>query len=154
NIVIGVVVKDEQGNYEELDNFYGAQPVGDVAVRGMDTTEVEIGMFVRDRFENYTDTLFSFHKPLFEMELVNTKFDGFPQSANHPLGSWPSYKNMDILWDGQIQPDGNVYYIAPSGAPGPYLTMDLGETVKLSRMRFWSRQAWIFQLHSPKHFEI
>src|SRR5690606_22677243 len=68
NIVIGVVVKDEQGNYEELDNFYGAQPIGDIAVRGMDTTEVEIGVFVRDRFENYTDTLFSFHKPLFEME--------------------------------------------------------------------------------------
>ena len=32
--------------------------------------------------------------------------------------------------------------------------MDLGVTAKLSRFKYWSRQEWVFQLHSPKHFEI
>ncbi len=25
---------------------------------------------------------------------------------------------------------------------------------KISRFKFWSRQDWVFQLHSPKHFQI
>lgn len=153
NIVVGLVSKKDV-DFSSLDNFYTAEKIANKAVRGMDTAQVTVGVFVRDRFDNYTDTLYSIQKPLFEKQLNIAKFKGMPQSLNYPLHASFGSKDMKVLWDNAILPDANVYYIAPGVNANPYLTMDLGVTAKLSRFKFWSRQAWIFQLHSPKHFEI
>ena len=153
NIVVGLISKKEV-DFSSLDNFYTAEKNASKAVRGMDTAKVTVGVFVRDRYDNYTDTLYSIQKPLFEKQLDQTKFKGLPQSPNYTLQPSFGNKDMKVLWDNKILPDDNVYYIVTGGPANPYFTMDLGVTAKLSRFKFWSRQAWIFQLHSPKHFEI
>jgi len=152
NIVVGVISKSEDNEISGLDNFYTAEKNASKAVRGMDTVLVNVGAFVRDRFGNYTDTIFSIQKPLFEKLLDNLKFKPLPLSPRFTLNSFGP--TMAKLWDNAIQPDNNVYYIAAGGPPNPFFTMDLGVKAKISRFTFWSRQAWIFQLHSPKHFEI
>ncbi|HCS21754.1 MAG TPA: hypothetical protein DIW47_14555 [Bacteroidetes bacterium] len=153
NIVVGVIDKNSDGDFSNLDNFYTAETNAVKSVRGMDTVQVIVGTFVRDRFGNYTDTIYSIHKPLFEIQLDKNKFKGLPQSPQYLLH--PTFgQAMPVLWDNAILPDNNVFYIAPTGPPNPYFTMDLGVRAKISRFTFWSRQAWIFQLHSPKHFEI
>lgn len=154
NIVVGLITKTDDGEISALENFYTAEISPVKAVRGMDTVLVNVGVFIRDRFDNYTDTVYSMHKPFFEKELDITKFKGLPQSALFPLHATFGSKDMKVLWDKAITPDANVYYIAPGANKYPYLTMDLGVRAKLSRFIFWSRQPWIFQLHSPKHFEI
>lgn len=152
NIVVGVITKNDKKEVSALDNFYTAEKNAAKTVRGMDTVQVTVGAFVRDRFGNYTDTIFSIQKPLFEKLLDNTKFKPLPLSPKYTLNSFGP--TMSKLWDNAILPDNNVYYIAAGGPANPYFTMDLGVRAKISRFTFWSRQAWIFQLHSPKHFEI
>lgn len=155
NIVVELIaMADSVNEFSTLDNFYTAEKNANRAVRGMDTTLVTVGAFIRDRYNNYTDTIFGVYRPLFEQELDRTKFKGLPQSPNYALHATFGSKDMSVLWDGAIIPDYNVYYIVPGGPANPYFTMDLGVTAKLSRFKFWSRQAWAFQLHSPKHFEI
>jgi hypothetical protein len=155
NIVVGLISKtNKEDSFSGLDNFYTAEKNASKAVRGMDTVQVTVGVFVRDRYDNYSDTAYSIQTPLFEQQLEGSKFKGLPQSPNYPLHASFGSKDLKVLWDSKILPDDNVYYIAPGGNPNPYFTMDLGVTARLSRFKFWSRQAWVFQLHSPKHFEI
>ena len=152
NIIVGLIAKNENGEFSAIDNFYTAEKDAAKSVRGMDTVEVNVGTFISDRYGNITDTIYSINKPIFEMQLDDNKFVGLPQSPNYPLlGTWG--QDMPVLWDGAITPDGNVFYIVGS-LPNPYFTIDLGVTAKLSRFKFWSRQLWAFKLHSPKHFEI
>jgi len=152
NIVVDVITKNKAGEVSLLDNFYTAEKSANKSVRGMDTVQVKVGALVRDRFGNFTDTIYSIQKPLFEKLLDKTKFKGLPLSPKYTLNSFG--KVIEKLWDNAILPDDNVYYIAAGGPANPYFTMDLGVRAKISRFSFWSRQAWIFQLHSPKHFEV
>lgn len=157
NIIVSLIIEEENGEFASLDNFYTGETSGKRSVRGMDTLEVKVGAFVRDRYENYTDTIYSFVKPLFEIQLNSDFFKGFPQSPDYKLHEWGSSRLPDpisVLWDGKILPDDNVLYVVPGGPPNPYFGLDLGVTAQLSRIKVWPRQGTAYQLHSPKHFEI
>jgi hypothetical protein len=59
---------------------------------------------------------------------------------------------MNVLWDGNILPANNVYYIMLQDAHPPYFAFDTGVKAKLSRFKIWTRNDYIYRLHAPKDF--
>lgn len=152
DIIVGVLEKnDSTEEFNYLENFYSSEVVATNAVRGLDSTNATFGIFIRDVFDNYTDTIFVNIKPFFEQEIPQNEFKGLQLSSffrQHPHGG-----GMNYMWDGVINVIGNVFYIFDGNEIMPFFTIDLGTKTKLSRFRLWQRVDYLFALHNPKLFE-
>lgn len=155
DIAIYTLVKDEETNeYDVYDSYYTSLKDGKYAVRGLPNKETEFGLFVRDRFENRSDTLFFSGIPWREDELSKKLF--VPLTVAGDVG-WSSYGGSPkYAWDDLIREGGNFAHTAyPEPFPHRF-TMDLGVDVKLSRFRIWQRPgaSVLYQHGSPKHFKV
>ncbi|HAZ02051.1 MAG: hypothetical protein A2W90_09100 [Bacteroidetes bacterium GWF2_42_66] len=159
DIVMGVLKKSgTTGEFSYIDNFYSSEALAQKSVRGLDSTKATFGIFVRDTYDNYTDTLVLSLKPYFEEEIPKSGFVGLKLSSRHAVeaygGGLPSK-----MWDGITNVDNNLYYLKLSAAGQvgqiilPIFTFDMGVKAKLSRFRLWQRVNYLFALHNPKLFE-
>lgn len=151
NLVVTVLVKDSTGDWEDYDKYYTGLPEGDFSVRGLPSVPTTFGVFVKDRWDNHSDTLVQTLTPLFEMELDKTKFKevGLPtdQPSSH---GW----TMPGLWNNSIT--GKGFHTAEGSGFPQWFTFSIGDKkAKLSRMKVWQRQdSWIFTHGNPKHFQV
>jgi hypothetical protein len=152
NVVVGVVIKNEDNDYEPIDNFYSSVENGLGTVRGLAPEEKNFGIFVRDIYFNYTDTIFTTLTPWEEQELDKKLWRGLTLCSNFTLSQWG--KAITALWDNSTSGDNNSYYVNNTTPEKIFFTVDLGVVSKLSRFRFWGRERWYFNLHHPKEFEI
>ncbi len=159
DIVMGVLKKSETtGEFSYIDNFYSSEALAQKSVRGLDSTKATFGIFVRDTYGNYTDTLVMNLKPYFEEEIPKSGFVGLKLSSRYAVeaygGGLPSK-----MWDGITNVDNNLYYLKLSAAGQvgqiilPIFTLDMGVKAKLSRFRLWQRVNYLFALHNPRLFE-
>jgi hypothetical protein len=152
DIVLGVLKKDETtGEFNYIENFYSSEVYAQKAVRGLDSTSATFGLFVRDVFDNHTDTLILNLKPFYEEEIPKSGFVGLRLAARYKLHGYGG--GMDRMWDGITNVDNNIYYIQNGNEILPYFTFDMGVTAKLSRFKMWQRVNYMFALHNPKLFE-
>lgn len=154
DVVIGILSKNEENNFVPIENFYTSVEDGIGTVRGLSSTMHEFGIYVRDIYNNHTDTLFIELTPWQEFELDKALWR---EVTLCPLFSlYSSAGVMSRLWDGVTKASkGNQnYYLQQTGNEKIFFTFDLGVTVKLSRFKFWGRDQWYFNLHNPKEFEI
>ena len=151
-VMIGVLYKDEENSFVPLENFYSSVDLGDVAVRGMESEETEFGIYIRDIFNNYTDTLVLMLTPWEESELDKSLWRQMPLCSSFKISPWGA-SSMTVLWDG-IYITESIFYLNNSTSEHIFFTMDLGVTAKLSRFKFWGRNNWYFNLHHPKEIEI
>ncbi|MFV0591005.1 MAG: DUF5000 domain-containing lipoprotein [Draconibacterium sp.] len=153
DIVVGIIAKNEENVYVPLENFYTSVGEGSGSVRGLESKETEFGVFIRDIYNNYTDTLFSVLTPWEEIELDKGLWKGMPLCSSFTLSQYGGA--VSVLWDGRTVAEGNqTYYINRTSSDPIFFTLDLGVTTKLSRFKFWGRNQWYFNLHHPKEFEI
>lgn len=151
-VMIGVLYKDEENSFVPLENFYSSVDLGDVAVRGMESEETEFGIYIRDIYNNYTDTLVLMLTPWEESELDKSLWRQMPLCSSFKISPWGA-SSMTVLWDG-IYITESIFYLNNSTSEHIFFTMDLGVTAKLSRFKFWGRNNWYFNLHHPKEIEI
>ncbi|MBO9153563.1 DUF5000 domain-containing lipoprotein [Chitinophaga sp. GCM10012297] len=168
NIVIGVLVWNEHDNaWDHYDNYYTAADSGNFSVRGLPAVQAKFGLFVRDRWENHTDTMEVTLTPIYEEELDKKKItDGrkknwaipqlfpLPQSGKpivEPgnLSSWP-FGNM---FDGNTT--GNGFHTSENKDQPIWIPIDLGVTARLSRYKLWQRPGgYAFSHGNPHQWEI
>ena len=156
DIVISVISLNEYNEYETLETFYTTVAEGDDAVRGLEPKEREFGIFIRDIYSNYTDTLFTTLTPWEEQELNKKLFIEKPKCNLFPYSSWAP-KTTSVLWDGITTSNNNASLLAFSLAPvgiDLFVTLDFGVTAKLSRFKYWQRDGFYFNLNNPRLFEI
>lgn len=153
NIVVGVMKKNDEGIFGHIENFYSSVAEAENAVRGQDSIRSDFAVYVRDTYNNYTDTVFFTLQPWYEQQLDKGKFVGLPKSSKFTLHSYGS-TNMNVMWDDIFSVDNSIYYIATGSQYYPYFAFDLGVKVKLSRFRYWTRRDYIFRLHHPKKIQI
>lgn len=141
SIVIFVLTPDSTGEWKEVDAEYTSRPDGSFSVRGFPAEKRKFGLYVRDKYDNLSDTLIQEVTPLFEEQLDKKKFREYRLDGDAPAGfGWV----MPRLWDGDInEPNGfHTDHMGtaanPSGFPHHY-TFDLGTVAKLSRFTFWQR---------------
>lgn len=154
DVMVGVLIKNEiTGEFEYAENFYSSEAIGERAVRGLDSTLITIGIFVRDVFMNYTDTLVMDVKPLFEEEIPKAKFTPFTLPSFVKLHT--SAANLSKIYDGNIFDESgyNFLYIRAGSPYLPFFTFDMKVKAKLSRFKIWPRLSYAYALHSPKIWE-
>lgn len=150
----------EKNQYEEWEinpnSVYTSTDDIKYTLRGLDTLEQPFAFTIRDRWLNYTDTLFANIKPLYEAAIPKSSYRGMnlPGDApNHP--STP----MGGMWDGNII-DWPSIYMTQNAVSGPHvITFDIGNLAKLSRVIIWDYPEYFndrtyYYLGNLKEFEI
>jgi hypothetical protein len=153
NMVITVLVKDSIGEYVKDDAFYTNLIQDSFSIRGHDAVPTDFAIYVRDRWNNYSDTLFTTQTPFFEKQLDKKLFKEFvpyPGDVNDQIYS-ASYP-MRNLWDG-----GTAIFVTKQGLGVPEsFTIDLGVAARFSRMNYLQRQSTAFYYTSgtPEIFDV
>lgn len=150
-IAVVICFKDSIGNMSLKETYYTKQKNVDFASRGFESKETVFGVYIRDRWNNRTDTLKKALTPIYEKLLDRTKFRTVSLPTDAATG-WGL--SMPGMWDGRITAEGNMWHSADVGMP-MHITFDLGVTAKLSRFTLWQRQGvWIYNHGNPKRYEI
>ncbi len=99
SVVIGILYKNEENSFVSIENFYTSVDKGIGAIRGLKSEETEFGIFIRDIYSNYTDTLYMTLTPWHESELDKKLWRGMTLCPSFTLSQWGG--PITKLWDGQ-----------------------------------------------------
>lgn len=135
-IAVVIITRDNNGEFSPAEIFYTSTKDGYFSSRGYDTTAREFGVFIKDRWNNYSDTIIKTIHPLYETMLDKTKFRQYKLPTDQPSAwGW----EMSAMWDGKIDQDYGFHTIQ-GGEPKPHrFTFDMGTTAKLSRFKVLQR---------------
>lgn len=148
NIAIAIIVRNKNGEFTPTETFYTASDSGRFSARGFDTTKRVFGIYVRDQFNNYSDTLFKTMSPFEEQMLDKGKFQPYVLPTDMPSAySWV----VSNIWDNNL----GTGYHSPEPVPLPgHITFDLGVTAKLSRFRLWQREGLYYAWGNPARWAM
>lgn len=153
NIAI-VVMVDSSGlnTWAPLATFFTSSEQATYAARGLDDVEKKFALFVRDRWGNFSDTLFKTIKPLYEEFIPKNGF----QLVRLPTDTWQHTFNYNIerIWDGITNNSENVWIVSASHPVPQWFTVDLGLSATLSRMKVYQRANYPYIAPMIKEFEI
>lgn len=153
NVKINVLTPDSLGDLSTADIFYTNWMSGDFSTRGYDSVPRQFGVFVRDRWNNYSDTVFAEITPFFEKELDKSRFKSL-HLANDTWKAHRGFKTESAVWDGMTRVQASAYQ-TEIGTPIPqWFTIDLGGTFVLSRFKFFHKMHSGYRAGDPKNFEI
>jgi hypothetical protein len=148
------VVNDSLGEVLEVQNEYISQQEGTFSVRGLEPNTYNLGYYVRDKYLNRSDTVFSEFTPLFEQELDKSNWS----NAMLPTDMWqePSREFFERIWDneaGECVCDN--WYSRQFDFDAPYwVTIDLGQQVKVSRINLYGHEDGLYSDAYMKEFEL
>ncbi|GAA4315445.1 DUF4959 domain-containing protein [Mucilaginibacter gynuensis] len=150
SLAVVILSNDSLGEFVPINTFYTKLKKGDFATRGLQSVETKFGIYVRDRFGNLSDTLLFNLTPLFEERLDRTRMKGLVLPTDAPLG----YSgNIAGLFDGNLGND-LMYHTGDAARMPQWFTYDMGVSAKLSRMSYFMRMGFYFNLHTPRVVEI
>lgn len=154
NVVITVLTKDKNGDLKNADTEYTGLKAGNFSTRGFDATPTVFGIFVKDRWNNISDTLYTTQTPLFELQLNKSLFkelNPYPGDVNADIYS-ASYP-MRNLWDNST---GTIFVTKTNLGMPESFTIDLGVKATLSRFKYYQRQstAFYFTSGTPNVWDI
>ncbi|WP_207421584.1 DUF5000 domain-containing lipoprotein [Desertivirga brevis] len=124
-------------------------------IRNLDTTRQEMAVFVKDRWGNSSDTLFTSIQPIFEQEFPTQNFRAFELPGDAP--SINNDARVEYMWDGRYGWPWTSFTHQVNGGSIPHMiTFDMGNKGKISRI--WIRpypegNRWYY-LTTMKRFEI
>lgn len=142
-----------QTYYENFDAAYTSMKAGTFPVRGLPAKENKFGLYVRDRYDNLSDTLFFVDTPIHEEQLDKKLFTSLQVPGDV---RWDFYEGSpEKTWDDVVSNGNYAHTDYPTAFPHRF-TIDLGVDVKLSRFRFWQRPGddVLYQHGAPKHYKV
>jgi len=147
-IAVSIITLDENNEFYTAQTLYTASDKGNVVARGFESKLRKFGVFVRDGFDNYSDTLWLETTPLFEKILDKTKFREYNMPGDNPSSyGWV----LSNLWDNNL---GSGYH-SEEGIPMPIrVTFDLGNIVKLSRFKIYQRDGYYYAWGNPRKWSM
>lgn len=155
DVVIYAMTTDSLGNFYVADEVYSNLEDGAYALRGFENKERIFAVLIRDRWDNYSDTIKSVQTPLFEEELDKSLFKRYMDIPGDNLTDYPhpNYR-FDKLFDDIVGDQG--WHTGESMSP-LYCTIDLGVTAQLSRHTLWHRlgsTSWYYAHFNPKRWTV
>ncbi|MCL3779183.1 DUF4959 domain-containing protein [Prolixibacteraceae bacterium JC049] len=138
--------------FETLETYYTNAPAGKRSIRNMKVKEREFSVYMKDRWDNRSDTLSykitplfetAFDKGLFRKVLMEGDYDG--------VFGWVHER----MWDGK-HGEGNGYSSPGGQGVWPhYVTFDMGIVGKLSRLQLKQRSGrYVFAEGNLRRFEV
>jgi len=137
-----------------LETFYTSLENAVFAYRGLNSEQCDFSVFLRDRWNNLSDTVTATLTPWFEEIIPKTTWS----EVRLPTDSWQTLSNdptyiLAKFWDGS--PDYLRVAISNANSPLPqWQTWTLNQTIKMSRFKFWQYSAYPWQYYNPDEFEL
>jgi hypothetical protein len=134
NVSIEVLVDtSSNGTWSPAGIFYTGALEGSYYSRGFESVETNFAVFIRDRWNNKSDTLIKSLTPLYEELIPKNNFRAVILPNDAPgQGPYP----LDRVWDGNLGYSG---FAGNRSQPMPqWVTIDLGSKVILSRFKLFS----------------
>lgn len=150
NLMIGVLTKDAAGEWIDVTEYFSSARDINFTFRGYQPIDREFGIYVRDQWQNYSDTLF---KTITPWEEVKVDMSNFQQTVLP--GDAPARNNNALrkMFDGVTGSWTNGYYSENVGVP-QHITIDLQKTFQLSRFKMWQNSNLYYQSANAEHMKI
>ncbi len=150
NLMIGVITKDKSGEWEDVMSYFSSSKEIFFNFRGFEPVAREFGIYVRDQWQNYSDTLLKTITPWEEIKVDMSNFQPTVLPGDAP--GQPSYP-LRKLFDGITGSWTNGYYSEEVGVP-QHITIDLQKTFQLSRFKMWQNSNLYYQSANARHMKI
>ncbi len=149
NIVITIIRKDGD-EWLPIETLYTSKSKGTFTARGQSADSQMFGVYIKDRWNNLSDTLMATLSPFFEEKLAS------PTPVLTLYGDYNLYyKTFDhnLLFDGSTTSSNYYGTLLAAGSKLPLsFTLDFGKPKSFSRLKLWQRHH--FANGSPEVFEI
>lgn len=148
-----VITPDSVGRMSVAETFYSSLDSAKFAVRGFEEEPRLFGIVVRDKWQNFSDTIYKNVTPIYEIKLDKSKFRPLILPTDAPATEWSG--SLEFMWDGvandKAAHTGNV----ATGEP-KHISFDLGVSAKLSRFNLQTKQDdnHFFNDVTPRLYEI
>jgi len=154
-IALVVITKDNNNDFSPVETFYTQTIDGYFSVRGFDTTTRVFGAYIKDRWNNNSDTIYKTVKPIPEKMLDKSKFREYKLPGDQP-SAWGWV--MPALWDGKIDQDFG-FHTLQGATPQPHkFTFDMGAIAKVSRFKILQRYLnngdFFYNHGDPRYFNV
>ncbi|WP_114793285.1 DUF5000 domain-containing lipoprotein [Niabella yanshanensis] len=151
DVAVVICYKDSTGEFVNNETFYTKVRNANFTSRGFESKQTTFGVYLRDRWNNLSDTLQTTVTPIFEKQLDKGLFRQVLLPTDIADGWGLPIPN---LWDGKVAPDGVMWHSADGQMP-MHITFDLGVLAKLSRFTLWQRSgSYLYNHGNPKRYEI
>ncbi len=153
-IAVVIITRDNNGDFTPVEAFYTQTIDGYFSARGFDTTTREFGVYIRDRWNNSSDTLVKSITPWYEKMLDKSKFREYLLPHDQPA-AWGWI--MPAMWDGKIDEDFG-FHTEQGRNPKPHrFTFDMGVVAKLSRFKIlqrWIHDQFLYNHGDPREWNM
>ena len=153
-----IVMRRNAFNEFEVDNFKSVFTRTDAIlskIRGLSTAKQELAIFVKDKWGNSSDTLYTDINPIFEAKLNPSLFRALVLPGDAPQVT--NGAALVYAWDGRLGWPYTSFTHQINGGDGPHMvTLDTGVSAKLSRVwiRPFPEGTRYYFLSTMKRFEI
>lgn len=144
-----LMARDSSGLLFPFETVYSAVDTGKYTLRGFSPIEREFGVVLRDRWENYSDSMLVKLTPLFEEKLDKDLFQPLILEGDADMAAWEG--RFEYAYDDNPETFNHTW--AGSGWPQIW-TLDLGVTAKISRVNVLQRQNFFYAHGNPRNLEI
>ncbi|MGV8134040.1 MAG: DUF4959 domain-containing protein [Mangrovibacterium sp.] len=128
------------GYWTTLQTFYTSATKGTFSYRGLDSIPARFATYLRDRWNNLSDTLEATLKPMYEEFIPKNTYKEvhLPTDTYDPIEGRAEYM-LNRAFDGVIN-QANTMFATKTDAPMPqWATIDLGTTIIMSRLKVFHR---------------
>ena len=156
NIALEIYVEEDGKLKPTSKNLYTSAEEISYAVRGLDTLSKKFAITIRDRWLNYSDTIYKTITPLYETVIPKSGYKGVTLPTDVGLHSSTSLAGM---WDGDTNGWPRVTMTSSAVLTPQWITIDLGVKATLSRMVLWDYPEYLngrtyFYGGNLKQFEV
>lgn len=153
-LMIGVLRKDPvTAEWKEVEVFFTESKSFDFNFRGQQPVETEFGIYTRDQWQNFSDTVKFKFEPWEEIKLpLSTSNFNQIVLAGDAIGQ--AAYGLRRLFDGVKTSWTDGYYSVASTDWPKTITIDLLQTYQLSRFKYWQNSNLYYQSANAKHIRI
>ncbi|RIA09298.1 uncharacterized protein DUF4959 [Flavobacteriaceae bacterium MAR_2010_72] len=153
-VSLNVIVFDEtQDDFVYRESFFTSQASGSYTFRGYEAVRTQFGVYVEDRWENVSDTIYFEVTPIPDEFLDKSLFSVFTLQGDKDFNDYGF--NEAQMWDNRWSDQWNCGHTDFLTNLPHYLTVNLGVNAKLSRFKLYQRGGDELYKHgNPKRFNI
>jgi len=154
DLSIFFLAEDETGKLVPVQTFYSKQQQVSYSIRGFADKKRKFAAYIKDRWDNYSETVYAELTPLLESQLDKGKFS----IVRLPGDTWEpnvAARTLNKIWDGLTTGAGNSFNGKVGVGFPQHFTFDLGVTAAISRMVYYPKAvAGDSYTTTARYFEI
>lgn len=144
------------GKWEDIHTFYTKAEIIKLSRRGLDPKVMDFAVYLRDRWNNKSDTIWKTLTPIEEIKIPKDMFRNAALPTDYfTTAEGNNAYRLEQLWNGGEVADGNFYATSHSGPMPQWFTIDLGRKVSISRIQKWPRANYeLYSSTAPRVFQV